>query len=172
MADSVQDPAQVNVYLGLGSNLGDRLGNLYAAIDRLSENLVICKLSSIYETEPVGYRQQPWFLNAVVSAITIRKPLELLNLTKGIESDLGRKRSFRNAPRTIDIDILFYGNLVIQTGELTIPHPLMIERAFVLIPLAEIVPDFVHPVYKRSVADLLAEVSEPGEVGWVGKFQL
>ncbi|MDY6893598.1 MAG: 2-amino-4-hydroxy-6-hydroxymethyldihydropteridine diphosphokinase [Chloroflexota bacterium] len=143
-------------YLGLGSNLGDRRKNLKLAIERLSQNLIIKKKSSVYETEPVGYEEQPLFLNMVISVITRFKPLELLHFIKQVEAELGRKPSFRNAPRLIDIDILFYENIVLQTDELTIPHQLMTERAFVLAPLSEIAPDLVHPVSQTTVADLLA----------------
>ena len=146
----------VTAYLGLGSNLGDRTKNLKLAIERLSQNLIIKKKSSVYETEPVGYEEQPLFLNMVISVITRFKPLELLHFIKQVEAELGRKPSFRNAPRLIDIDILFYENIVLQTDELTIPHQLMTERAFVLAPLSEIAPDLVHPVSQTMVADLLA----------------
>ncbi len=108
-------------------------------------------MSSVYETEPVYYKEQPLYLNAVLSAVTELEPSDLLRFVKGIESDLGRQPSFRNAPRLIDIDILFYGDRVVQTAELTIPHPRIAERAFVLVPLAEIAPGLVHPVTHEKV---------------------
>ena len=147
-----------DVYLGLGSNLGDRMGNLRLAVERLSEKVTVKGLSSAYETAPVGYEEQPAFLNAALSGTTELEPLGLLEYVKRIEDDLGRRPSFRNAPRPIDIDILFYGDRVIHTAELTIPHPRVAERAFVLVPLAEIAPDLVHPVSRKRVADLLAGV--------------
>ena len=149
---------EVTVYLALGSNLGDRMGNLKSAVERLSREITIRKVSLVYETEPVYYKKQPLFLNAVLSALTELEPSALLRLVKSIESDMGRQPSFRNAPRTVDIDILFYGERNIQTPELTIPHSGIAERAFVLVPLAEIAPGLVHPVTHKKVKDLLVAV--------------
>ena len=157
---------RVPIYLALGSNLGDRMGNLASAVERLSQKVNIKKVSSVYETEPVYYKEQPLYFNAVCLAVTELEPSDLLRFVKGIESDLGRQPSFRNAPRLIDIDILFYGDRVVQTAELTIPHPGIAERAFVLVPLAEIAPKLVHPVIHKKVEDLLAD----GEwTGWCEK---
>ena len=149
---------KVTIYLALGSNLGDRMGNLKSAVKRLSEKMTIKKFSSVYETEPVYYKDQPLYLNSVLSATTELGPSDLLRFVKGIETDLGRQPSFRNAPRIIDIDILFYGNQTIETAELAIPHPRLAERAFVLVPLAEIAPGLVHPVIRKKITKLLAEV--------------
>jgi 2-amino-4-hydroxy-6-hydroxymethyldihydropteridine diphosphokinase len=160
----------IEVYLALGSNLGDRMGNLKLAVERLSQKMTIKKLSSVYETEPVYYKEQPLYLNAVLSAVTELEPSDLLRFVKGIESDLGRQPSFRNAPRLIDIDILFYGDGVVQTAELTIPHPRIAERAFVLVPLAEIAPKLVHPVTHEKVEDLLSVVNGLGGVRKKGKL--
>ena len=160
----------VKIYLGLGSNLGDRMGNLTSAVERLSQKITIRKLSSIYETEPVYYKEQPLYFNAVLSAVTELDPFELLNFVKGIEGDLGRQTSFRNAPRLIDIDILFYGDRVIETSEITIPHPRIAERAFVLVPLAEITPRLVHPVTHKKVKDLLNVVDGRDGVRKIGGF--
>lgn len=149
---------QVAIYLALGSNLGDRMGNLKSAIERLSQKIKFKKVSSVYETEPLYFKEQPLFLNAVVSAFTQQEPYDLLRFVKSIESDLCRQPGFRNAPRTIDVDILFYGDRIIETRELTIPHPRIAERAFVLVPLAEIAPGLVHPVLQKRVSKLLVEV--------------
>ena len=160
----------VKVYLGLGSNLGDRVGNLASAVERLSQKITIKKLSSVYETEPVYYKEQPLYLNAVLSAVTKLDPFELLRFVKSIESTLGRQPSFRNAPRTIDIDILFYGDQVAETAELIIPHPRIAERAFVLVPLAEIAPRLVHPLLQKKVSELLAVVEGVDGVRKFGKL--
>jgi 2-amino-4-hydroxy-6-hydroxymethyldihydropteridine diphosphokinase len=148
----------VTVYLALGSNLGDRMGNLRSAIEHLSQKLTVKKVSSVYETEPLYFKEQPLYLNAALSAMTKLNPLQLLRFVKGVETGLGRQPGFRNAPRTIDIDILFYGDRIIETPRLTVPHPRIAERAFVLAPLAEIAPGLVHPVTHKEVSELLAEV--------------
>lgn len=151
-------------YLSLGSNLGNRQRNLKQALRLLSLQVKIDKLSSIYETEPVGYQEQPLFLNAVCQVSTNLSPYELLYLAKDIEHQLGRKPSFANAPRPIDIDILIYNNEVVQTEELTIPHPRLVERAFVLVPLAEISPDLVHPEKGKTISELLNNLKSVGGV--------
>ena len=150
----------VTVYLGLGSNLGNRQDNLDRALDLLSQRLRVKKISSVYETEPIGNINQPRFLNLVCQAHTRLTPTGLLTLAKGIESKLGRIFNEPNTPRPIDIDILFYGDQVIEIPELTIPHPKLTERAFVLIPLAEIVPDLVHSAINKTVKELSEEVRE------------
>ena len=147
------------VYLGLGSNLGNRQDNLDKALDFLSQRLQIAKVSSVYDTEPIGDIEQPHFLNLVCQAQTKLAPTELLALIKGIESKLGRTPGKPNASRPIDIDILLYDDQVIDTPELVIPHPRLTERAFALIPLAEIVPDLVHPVSGKTIKELLPSVS-------------
>lgn len=148
------------VYLGLGSNMGNRQDNLDRALDFLSQRLRVEQVSPVYDTEPVGNTDQPRFLNQVCQVYTRLAPAELLILAKGIESKLGRVSSKSNAPRPIDIDILFYGDQVIETPELVIPHPRLAERAFVLIPLAEIAPDLVHPVTGKTIKELLTGVTE------------
>src|SRR6266446_3239092 len=134
------------VYLALGSNMGDRRGNLAAAMQRLRESMEISTVSSIYETEPVGYIDQPRFFNMVLQGKTMLSAKELLKYAKEIEVAIGRQPTFRNGPRPIDIDIIFYDNLHITQEDLTVPHPRMAERAFVLVPLAEIAPDVIDPV--------------------------
>jgi len=147
--------------------LGDRQANLDKALEFLSQRLRMGKVSSIYDTEPVGDADQPRFLNLVCQAYTRLEPMGLLALAKGIENKLGRTFGKSNAPRPIDIDILFYGDLVIETPELVIPHPRLTERAFVLVPLDEIAPDLVHPVSGKTVKELVGAVTEvQGVLKW------
>ena len=148
----------VIVYLGLGSNLGDRRENLDRALEYLSQRLRVIGKSSIYDTEPMENPAQPRFLNMVCQAKTMLKPEDLLTLAKGIERKIGRLPSRPNSPRPIDIDILFYGDKVIDAPELKIPHPRMTSRAFVLVPLAEIAPTLVHPVNKKTAKEMLREI--------------
>ena len=151
-----------HVYLALGSNLGNRQKNLSEALQRLREVVDIHNISSVYETEPVGYLDQPRFLNMVCYGQTPCSPDGLLCSIKAIEEALGREPSFRNAPRPIDIDILLYDNLCLETEHLTIPHPCMSERAFVLVPLVEIAPTVIEPVSGKTAQELLLAVSQVG----------
>lgn len=150
------------IFLGLGSNLGDREKNINLALEKLGQVGKVHKVSSLYETEPVGYKDQPWFLNLVAEFETKLSPQELLRAGKAIEKELGREPGPRFGPRPIDLDILLYDNLVLGIPELTIPHPRLAERAFVLIPLAEIAPEVLHPVLKKTVREL-REVLPTGE---------
>jgi 2-amino-4-hydroxy-6-hydroxymethyldihydropteridine diphosphokinase len=144
------------IYLALGSNIGDRSSNLQAGIQSVSAAGVrILRESPIYETEPVGFTAQRWFLNMVVEAETALFPLQLLTRTGKIERALGRMRTTLNGPRTIDIDILLYGNAVVRTPQLEIPHPRMHERRFVLAPLADLAPGLRHPVLRQTMRQLL-----------------
>lgn len=154
------------VYLGLGSNLGDRKLNLALALELLSKRVRVEMVSSVYETEPVGYEQQPLFLNAVCRIATNLIPEQLVRLAKTIETRIGRIPGFRNAPRPIDIDILFYDNKVVSSRGLTVPHPRLAERAFVLVPLAEIAPALVHPENGKTVKELLSELGTVSGVHW------
>lgn len=145
------------VYIGLGSNLGDRLKNLRAALEEISSLPMtkLLKTSSTHETAPWGYVNQPKFLNLVCLVQTSLTPAELLTELKRIEKDMGRKRSFRYAPRLIDLDILLWGSKVIKTAELTVPHPELHLREFVLRPLTELDQNLIHPVLKKEVGELL-----------------
>jgi len=151
-----------HIYLALGSNMGDRLANLEKARQALAPQVRIIMASAIYETTPWGYIEQADFLNQVLEAETELLPLELLSWLKDIEKRLGRKKTFRNGPRMIDVDILFYGGLILEMEQLQIPHARLHERAFVLVPLADIAPQFVHPVLGKTITELLAEASSPG----------
>lgn len=142
------------VYLSLGSNVGDRAANLKAAIDRLGSLGSVLAVSSFYETEPVEVTAQPWFLNCTVKLDTERMPKQLLSGILDIEMDMGRNRVEKKGPRLIDIDILLFGNSVIETKGLTVPHVAMHQRRFVLEPLAEIAPEVRHPVFKRTAREL------------------
>ena len=143
------------VYLALGSNMGNRLANLKAAITNLTPQMSVKKKSSVYETPPWGFTDQNAFLNQVVMAETYLKPEALLAHLKRLEVALGRVPSFENGPRLIDIDILFFDDVVMDTPSLVLPHPRLQERAFVLVPLADLAPDLVHPVLHKSVGELL-----------------
>jgi 2-amino-4-hydroxy-6-hydroxymethyldihydropteridine diphosphokinase len=142
------------VYLALGTNLGDRAANLKQAISALTPQLEVKAKSAVYETPPWGFEDQPKFLNQVIKANTYLDPEPLLKHLKRLEVALGRKESFPNGPRLIDMDILFYDDLVVDKPALVIPHPRLHERGFVLLPLKEIAPHLVHPVNKKSVREM------------------
>ena len=146
------------VYLGLGSNLDDRGANLHHALGLLSTNISIKKVSPIYDTAPVGRTDQPRFLNMVCVGITRLSPSALLVFVKDIEVGMGRLPGPPNSPRPIDIDILFYEDLVLTTPDLVVPHPRLEERAFVLVPLADIAPRFKHPTNGKTVQQILNEL--------------
>ena len=150
------------VYLSLGSNLGDRAVNLQQAVDRLCALGKVTALSSFYETEPVEVTAQPWFVNCAVALETEKMPRQLIAAILDLEQQMGRRRLEKKGPRAVDIDILLFGKSVIEMPGLTVPHPAMHERRFVLEPLVEIAPDLRHPVFKRSMRELL-EALPPGQ---------
>jgi len=162
----------VTVYVALGTNLGDREENLREAIRLIREaGVQITRLSSVYETEPVDYLDQPWFLNAVLEAPTTLSAAQLLTTLRSIESRMGSKKPFAKGPRLIDLDILLYGDDTVETSDLQVPHPRMLQRKFVLVPLAEIAPNLKHPSWRANVAELLTLSADSSQVrriptGW------
>jgi 2-amino-4-hydroxy-6-hydroxymethyldihydropteridine diphosphokinase len=152
-------------YIALGSNLGDREAILAAATDRLNCLGRVVALSSVYETEPVGYRDQPAFLNAALALETELEPLPLLHALLSIERELGRDRSrgLPKGPRTLDLDLLLLGDAIVAGEELTLPHPALAKRRFVLTPLAQIAPHLRHPELKQTMTDLLAQLPDEGD---------
>ena len=162
------------VYIGFGSNIGDRLAHIQNAIQVLSktEGITLKEISSIYTTDPVGYEAQAEFLNGVVVIQTSLSPLSLLHTLKDIETAIGRKHRIRWGPREIDLDILIYGNLCVQTEKLVIPHPEMHLRGFVLVPLAEIAPNLRHPILQESIQTLLGRLEDDKSVSEFSQHNL
>jgi 2-amino-4-hydroxy-6-hydroxymethyldihydropteridine diphosphokinase len=160
------------VYLSLGSNEGDRIANLRAAIQALATIGQVTAVSSFYETEPVEYTQQPWFVNCALALNTDKTPQQLLSAILQLERELGRRRSPKQlkGPRLIDIDILLFGAAIIDTADLQIPHPAMHQRRFVLQPLAEIAPGQLHPIVKRTVRELRDALPPGQEVSKLQEF--
>lgn len=154
------------VFIALGSNLGDRAAMLAAARQAMAEVLEIEAESTIYQTDPWGYQDQPQFLNQVIRGRCELEPLPLLAALKAIEADLGRQPSFRYGPRGIDLDLLAYDDRVLQENGLVVPHPRMSERAFVLVPLAEIAPEWTHPVTGRTAAEMLEPLNRSTVREW------
>lgn len=152
--------SMAQVYLGLGSNLGNREQYLRDAVSSLAVHGVVCARSFVYETEPFGIAEQPWFLNAAIGLKTNLSPHALLETCLGIENALGRVREQKNGPRTIDIDILLYDGVILSDDRLQIPHPGMPERSTVLAPMCDIAPDTVHPVLGKTMRTLFAEMAD------------
>jgi len=150
------------IYLALGTNLGERFDNLRAAINAFAPQIRVLEESRVYETEPWGYADQPAFLNMVVRAETDLSPRDLLARLKELEASLGRVPGFRNGPRLIDLDILFYDNLSLDIPGLVIPHPRLHERVFVLVPLLDVAPSLLHPVLGQSVAQMVENLDRQG----------
>lgn len=150
------------IYLALGTNLGDRAANLKTAREALAPKVRVVRESPLYATPPWGYTDQPEFLNQVIEVETLLHPIPLLHHLKTIEAEMGREKTFRNGPRLIDLDILFYGQEVFEGELLQIPHPRLQDRAFILVPLNDLAPDFIHPVLQENVRDMLAKVDAAG----------
>jgi 2-amino-4-hydroxy-6-hydroxymethyldihydropteridine diphosphokinase len=157
------------VYIALGSNVGNRLANLKNAVSNLPPQMNVRKKSPVYETPPWGFKDQPPFLNQVVMAETYMEAEPLLGHLKRLETALGREPGFPNGPRLIDMDILFYDDLIIDSPPLVIPHPRLHQRAFVLVPLNDIAPDLIHPVLDKPVSELLLDVDRMEIVEYKGK---
>jgi 2-amino-4-hydroxy-6-hydroxymethyldihydropteridine diphosphokinase len=151
-------------YISLGSNIGDRVANLGEAIRRLGVIGDVMLVSSFYETEPVEFTEQPWFVNAVVELTTELAPIDLLHALLELERAMGRERKIPKGPRTIDLDLLLYDDESVNTPELTLPHPALNERRFVVVPLAEIAPDAFHPTLRKAAWQLLETIPRGAEV--------
>ena len=151
-------------FLLAGSNVGDRIAHLDYAVKSLAYDGTVVTIPSYFETEPVGYSDQPWFINQAIALETRLSPHELLTLCQGIETARGRVRTFPNAPRTLDLDILLYGNRLVNERNLIIPHPRLAERRFALKPLAQIAAEVIHPLLGKSIQSLLETCSDASEV--------
>jgi len=160
------------VFVGFGSNLGDKVQNCKRAVEalRAAEGVEVLRVSSLWRTEPWGFTEQDWFLNGVLELETDLGPRDLLGILKAIEARLGRKPTFRWGPRVIDLDLLLYGEEVIEEEDLQVPHPHLHERAFVLVPLVEIAPDAYHPLRRRTARELLDALGEVEGIEYFGRL--
>jgi len=156
------------VFIALGTNMGDRKTNLQAAITAMRAAVTVLDRSPVYETPPWGYEQQPEFLNQVIKVHTELDPLNLLTFLKSIESQMGRQKTIRYGPRLIDLDILLYDELILNNPNLVVPHPRLAERAFVLVPLADLAPDLCHPVLGQTIQALKEHVDTSGIIPYKG----
>ena len=154
----------IKAYISVGSNIGDKRENLDFAVKSLERGGTVLQVSPCFETEPVGYGDQPWFLNIAVEMETSLDPFALLALCMEIEQSRGRTREFPNAPRTLDLDILFFGDRIIRKKDLIVPHPRLSERKFVLEPMSRIAPGLVHPLFRKTIQSLLEECKDPSQV--------
>lgn len=150
----------IPAYIGIGSNLGDREKNIEAALGSIAEKFRVVKNSSLYETEPIGYKEQNWFLNCAAGIQTMYSTAELHAALQQIETEMGRTKGMINGPRIIDLDLLLYGNIILKTEHLQIPHPRFHERRFVLVPLQEIAAEVVHPVLQKNIRELLQNLGD------------
>lgn len=160
------DSRMADVYLGLGSNKGDRMANLRAALERLAPAIAVRKASALYESRPMYLEDQNLFYNMAIHGTTELAPFDLFQFVKAVEQAIGRTVGPRNGPREIDIDILLYDDLILDTSELTIPHPRMHERLFVMAPLEEIAPLVEHPLHKKLMVEIRDELGGFGETIW------
>lgn len=154
----------VKAYIGLGTNTGDRKKNILRALDLLQNHFEITNKSSIYETEPIGYMYNDWFFNSVIEIDTSLQPQELLEKLHIIENSFGRNRTIKYGPISLDLDLLFYGDKIIERFDLHVPHSKIPDRRFVLLPMAEIAPDFVHPITNSTMKDMLNSISKDKSV--------
>ena len=157
-----------DVFISVGSNLNDRHGNIRWALDIMTSFFRLDDISSLYETEPWGWKHQGWFINAVITGGFREDPLELLKLLKDVESRMGRTVGIQNAPRPIDLDIIVFEKLIVSTNELTIPHPRVTERKFVLLPLKDVLPDFIHPESGKHIDQLIRECPDQSMIYRIG----
>jgi len=146
------------IYIGFGSNLGNKKNNIKSAIGLLKEKCKILKASNLYRTEPLYLKNQDWFLNAAAECLTDLEPEDLLDFLKSVEKKIGRVKTIKHGPRIIDLDILFYGDKIINEKDFIVPHPKLHERLFVLVPLNELCSEFIHPVFKKSVKELISGI--------------
>lgn len=153
-------------YIGIGSNMGDRLGYIQQSVTMLSsfDGIDVLETSGFYETEPYGFKEQNWFVNAIIKIKTTLLPIDLLHACQSVEEKLGRVRGKKWGPRTIDLDILFYDNLVVSSDILTIPHPGMKDRAYCIVPMLELDENFVHPVLKKTMLQIHSDLESVDEV--------